>query len=1019
MMRLALFASWIWNGCRVVRDRLNVSFWRSFDRRAMPLFPIVIVVIATVISALPLAADDAVTPQVMLGLNTSGHNGHVTRLVIDRVRSQLISVSHDKTIRFWDLDTYSPIRVLRPPIGRGWVGELSSASLSPDSQWLAVSGYTAPEGTNDHSILLIDLPEGRLVRRLRGNTLPVQDLAFSPDGQWLAAGGTDGILRIWETADWTLAKSLPGHTARIDSLAWSPDSSRLVTGSWDRTCRFWSVKDGTSVAVQAHGGRKVYCVAWSPDGQNVATGGGDDWVHLWDPYGRLRMNLVRAPEAPEMLAFSPDGSRLVYGWGGNQLNPLAAGMIRLADRMIVAQYFGHLDTVLCSTFSPDGRFAIIGDSDDQICVWEADTGRLMRRIRSEGLPIYGAGFSPDGRTIGCGYRHVPGSSLQATNPLHRSFSLEQLQFGPTPDFTYIRGQTTWGNLSIIRSNYQRATISQGGAYVSSYYDPTIAIRSRTMLPGNRAAVGCDQSVVVFDALTGHAIYRLPGHLDAVWAVTPSPDQKHLLTGSDDETLQIWNLERYEHTLSLFFAGDDWVAWTPQGYYAASPGGENYVGWHVQRSFDEMASYYPAARFHSRFYNPELIRRVVAFGGPMQALKELDRIRGSETRLIDIKHSLPPVAKLEISSLSDPDQEGLYRVEATAQPAEGDSIRSLRLLIDGRPGPETHDREELAPPPAPEIAAGQGPHVTWQVKLAPGKHRLALKADSDRSSGISEVTPIEFEPQRAARPRLFVLVIGVGANFRPDLRRPLASADAQAVFATLAKPSSIELQDIQTRLLVDQQVSRFQLEAGFQLLQQNMTPDDIGLIYYSGCVLRDAEDSLYFQHQESRFGDPAAGIPERTLRTVLQETPGRILLMLDVITRDDAPPTAPPAAAVAPTPENVLAPQRRSMADLIRELASEEMGIAVLANVNDHEALANLAPTGRSPFAQSIIDACAGKADSNADGVIDIKELIQFVRNDMKSKANGAQRIIAAQPAFQPPTPVIGVKASKAGLPGSK
>src|SRR5690349_10727778 len=80
----------------------------------------------------PGRADDHAAAQVMLGLNTSGHNGHVTRLIVDRQRSHLISVSHDKTIRFWDLATLLPVRVLRPPIGRGMVGEIYSASLSPD-----------------------------------------------------------------------------------------------------------------------------------------------------------------------------------------------------------------------------------------------------------------------------------------------------------------------------------------------------------------------------------------------------------------------------------------------------------------------------------------------------------------------------------------------------------------------------------------------------------------------------------------------------------------------------------------------------------------------------------------------------------------------------------------------------------------------------------------------------------------------------------------------------------------------
>ena len=945
------------------------------------------------------------SPEVMLGLNSSGHNGHVTRLLIDRHRSQLISVSHDKTIRFWDLATYSPIRTLRPPIGRGWVGEIYSASLSPDGMWLAVSGFTAPEGTNDHSILLISLPDGQLVRRLRGNTLPVQDIAFSPDGRWLAAAGTDGILRIWETSSWSLAKILPGHTARIDSLAWHPDSSRLVTGSWDTTCRFWTINDGRSIPVVTHGGRRVYCVAWSPDGQTVATGGGDRWVKLWDQYGGLRANLVSAPHTLETIAFSPDGTKLLYGYGGEQTNPLAGGLVRLPSGGVTAQYFGHLDTVISSTFSPDGRYAIFGDCDDQICVWEADTGRLAKRLRSEGLPIYATGFGSDGNTIACGYSHIPGSSVKATNPLHRTFSLDRLQFGPLPDYTFMRAQSTWGNLAIERKSFQNVVVSQFGNIRGIYYDPTLTIRSRTLLSGNRAAIGCDQNVIVFDTLTGHPIYRLPGHLDAVWAVTPSPDQRHLLTGSDDETLQIWNLERYEHTLSLYFAGDDWVAWTPQGYFAASPGGENLVGWHVQNSFDEMATFHPVSRFRSRFYRPEVIRRVLAFGGPMQALKELDRINGVENKLIDIKHSLPPKATLTITpSTGENAAGGLFEVDARAVPVDGDSIKSLRLIIDGRPGPENHDAEELAPPPVPEaLGVGSVTQVKWKLTLPPGAHQVALKAESGRSIGLSELVPVVVEPQQAAPPRLFVMSIGVSANQRAELNRPFSSADAQGIAGAFTKPPSKDFGDVQVRITTDLQVSRFNFDEGFQWLQQNMTANDIGIVYYSGQALRDSNDAIYFQHQESRPGDPAAGMSDYTLRNWLQKTPGKLLLILDVITRDESPITT--SLPVPSNPSNQLPTERRSIEDLIRQLASEDFGVAVLANVNTREVASNLAVSGRSPFAQSIIDGLSGKANSGGGGTVNTKQLADYVRVEMKQRTNGDQRPIVALPALVPLVPV--------------
>ena len=714
----------------------------------------------------------------------------------------------------------------------------------------------------------------------------------------------------------------------------------------------------------------------------------------------------RPPCSVETVTFSPDGSKLLYGYGGSQVQPLAGGLVRLADNAVVASYAGHLDTVLCSAFSPDGKYALLGDCDDHICVWEAETGRLAVRLRSEGWPIYGTGFSPDGRTIGFGYSHLPGSSVAATNPITRAFTLDRLSFCARSRITRTsRAQAQWGNLIIHRESHDLVTVSQFGRQIARYGGPNLSIHSRTLLPGNRAAIGLEQSVVVFDALTGRPIYRLPGHLDAVWAVTPSPDQKHLLTGSDDETLQIWNLERYEHTLSLFFAGDDWVAWTPQGYYAASPGGENLMGWHVQRGFNQLATFYPASRFRKRFYRPELIRRVLSAGGSMQALKQLEGMDGGEAKIVDIKQNLPPQVTVTVTPPEDasaPDAKCQIQVAAT--PQAGDSIRSLKLLVDGRPGPETRDDDVLTPAPTPDtVATEQQSRITWELALSPGPHRFVAKADSERSIGLSDPVDATIGAAAANRPRLLVLAVGVSGNQRPDLRRTFASVDAQAIGNALNNQPMRQFSDIQVRIVIDPLVTRFNLEEGFRWLQQTMTADDVGIVYFAGYVLRDQQDTLYFQHQESRIGDPAAGMPDRTLLDYLRRTAGNLLLVLDVVERDEDAQNNPLAPTPGPTPGSY---ERLSTSDLVRSLASEDYGVAVLAMTSRSETAGDAVVPSHSPFAQSILDGISGKAEANSDSVIDFKELINFVRTDIKARSTNSSGLATAVPALVKAFPIV-------------
>ena len=85
------------------------------------------------------AQEPAAAPPILV-LDSGGHTSNVWKVLFTPDGKELISVSDDKTIRFWDVASGEPIRVLRPPIGPGREGKLFAAALSPDGRTLAVGG---------------------------------------------------------------------------------------------------------------------------------------------------------------------------------------------------------------------------------------------------------------------------------------------------------------------------------------------------------------------------------------------------------------------------------------------------------------------------------------------------------------------------------------------------------------------------------------------------------------------------------------------------------------------------------------------------------------------------------------------------------------------------------------------------------------------------------------------------------------------------------------------------------------
>ena len=94
-----------------------------------------------------------------------------------------------------------------------------------------------------------DVQTGNCVRVFLGHTNPVNCLAVSPDGRWLASGGEDGIICVWDIGSGRRLKSMRGHArASIYSLAFSKDGTVLISGCADNSVRVWDVKKNTNDA---------------------------------------------------------------------------------------------------------------------------------------------------------------------------------------------------------------------------------------------------------------------------------------------------------------------------------------------------------------------------------------------------------------------------------------------------------------------------------------------------------------------------------------------------------------------------------------------------------------------------------------------------------------------------------------------------------------------------------------------------------------------------------------------------
>jgi WD40 repeat protein/Tfp pilus assembly protein PilF len=212
---------------------------------------------------------DTKTWQLRLALDT-GANA-VWTLAFSPDSRLLATGGKDLTIRLWDVKTGGQRVLYRGEAVAGKTQNIRTLAFSPDGETLAACGAPGPQGIQ---VRAWNVETGQVQFNL--DTGWCDCIAFSPDGKTLAA--SDGhstrrnCVRLWDLETRQVRAILSGHAELVYHLAFSPDGRTLATGSWDSTVRLWHVATAQPLVIlKGHRGA-IYCVAFSPDGKTLASG---------------------------------------------------------------------------------------------------------------------------------------------------------------------------------------------------------------------------------------------------------------------------------------------------------------------------------------------------------------------------------------------------------------------------------------------------------------------------------------------------------------------------------------------------------------------------------------------------------------------------------------------------------------------------------------------------------------------------------------------------------------------------
>jgi WD40 repeat protein len=928
----------------------------------------------------------------ILKIETGMHTAPIIKIAIDGWERYLVTGSHDKTIKVWDLKTGKLIKTLRHPIGNGKEGMIYAVAISPDGRHIAGGGWTGYEWDRLTSIYIFDLNTGMLIKRLSNLPEVILHLTYSKDGKYLAAGlKMNNGIRIYRTDDYSMVKEDKNYGDDVYGLDFSRDG-KLVTTSWDGFIRLYDRNFALVKKRKAPGGEMPYGVMFSPDGSKIVVGyldspnvdvlSADDLGKLYSAY---TSDLSEC--SFKEVAFSYDGSYLYSG--GETPKQFVSGWKIVIRRWDMAGKGSYLDIpVTNNTIThilplKDGG-VVFGSAEPSsgilsasglLAIYKSSEIADLRAQRDEFQLSY------DGSIVRFGYEYE-GKSMVIFDAKNREFIIESSANLLKP-ITEIRGLkiTDWKNSYYPKLNGKPIEL-----------EPYELSRSLAISPdGNKFLLGTEWSLRLFDK-NGKEIWNVPAP-SAAWAVNISGNGRVAVAGFADGTIRWYRMEDGKELLAFFPHKDKkrWVIWTPKGYYDASPGGEDLIGWHINNRKDE-ADFFPVSRFRDRFYRPDIIAKIFTTYDEDKAIALANEESGKKIQeTTDIKKILPPVVTIISPQENEPVKTKEITVRYIIRTPNEEPVTSVKFLIDGRPVSQQRGIGLKTQPGSEEIreATLTIPQRDCEISIIAENKYSASEPATVRVKWVGE------SEEFVIKPKLYILSVGVSKYMDQSLKLQFASKDASD-FAEVMKNQAGKLySDVVVKLLTDEKATKEEILDGLEWIQRETTSKDVAMIFLAGHGVNDPTGNFYFLPVNVDLDRlKRTGVPFYEIKTTIESIAGKVILFVDACHSG-----------------NVMGGRRGGIdiTGVINELISAENGAVVFASSTGRQYSLEDPIWNNGAFTKALVEGLSGKADYTGKGKITINMLELYISERVKELTKGRQTPTVTKPKTIPDFPIAIVK----------
>ncbi len=922
-------------------------------------------------------------PELLIEPGT--HTAPVRHVVLSPDQKTMYTAAFDKTIRVWSVPDGKLLKILRVPIGDGFEGSLFGLAVSPDGKTLAVGGWMKQQ-----YIYTIDIVTGKILRAYGPNKETLLNVLFSPDGQSLVAVFNLKVgMRMWDVATGQLKTEDANYGGETRGLAYRSDGY-FATSSHDGLIRFYN-PDGTFLAnVPMKSGKDGSNIAFSPDGNKLAITYNDG--PLVDLLNVSDFSWFPSPDVSGFdngdigaVAFSPDGQFL---YTGGRLRDAKGWyqLVRWAGQGNGERSTVHLSANTIFDIEPYGTDGVVFVN-----------GQPALNIYSGGQIIMGI------------YPATAGMGLMGKDSITANADGTQVRFafdyGATQQFMFDLNTLELKDMKGIPDTLKGADttslpITKWNTFATPELDGKpldfeIAEISHSLSIADdksKFVIGSSWYVREYDR-DGKFRWRSP-IAGSAWGVTYAQNGNLIIAAVGDGTIRWFRASDGAPLLSLFVQTVDnrWILWTPKGYYAASAGGENLIGWNVNRGETVAPDYFPASSFRHVFYRPDIVQKVVASLDENAAVQtaNVDAGRKNDVAQEGVRGILPPVVELDMDSDEINTATSPVEVKYKVRSPNGEPIESIEILIDGRP---LEARGAMPIPDAEE---------TQDLSIPIPQKSVEIGIIARTKSGASEAKIVKVNWDGAAadllKPKLYAVVVGVSNYDTDSLKLKYAAQDATDFAAGIKRQEGGIYGKVEVRLLTDKGATRDSIVDSLEWLEGEVTSRDVGMVFMAGHGVTDNRQRFFYLPSDADMDKlRSTAVSRDEMLNTMSNLAGKALMFIDA------------CHSAASLEGEQTRGGTVDITAIVNELSSVENGVVMFASSTGSQVSIERDDWKNGAFTEALLEGLSGSADYVKDGKLTIAELDLWLSERVKQLTDKRQAPVARKPDTVPDFPIAMVR----------